>query len=102
MKKMVLGFLSIILPMLVSCEKEMIGKGYPEMEGFYVESCGLPVVTIDSVKLFSAKVDNYTDVYPESKEHSLYPKIQANIKSASLRITITADTTWTGETQINF
>ena len=102
MKKMVLGFLSIILPMLVSCEKEMIGKGYPEMEGFYVESCGLPVVTIDSVKLFSAKVDNYTDVYPESKEHSLYPKIQANIKSASLRITITADTTWSGETHINF
>ena len=33
MKKMVLGFLSIILPMLVSCEKEKIGKGYPEMEG---------------------------------------------------------------------
>ena len=102
MKKMVLGFLSIILPMLVSCEKEMIGKGYPEMEGFYVESCGLPVVTIDSVKLFSAKVDNYTDVYPKSKEHFLYPKIQANIKSASLRITITADTTWAGTTTIHF
>ena len=101
MKKMVLGFLSIILPMLVSCEKEMIGKGYPEMEGFYVESCGLPVVTIDSVKLFSAKVDNYTDVYPKSKEHFLYPKIQANIKSASLRITITADTTWDGDTIIH-
>jgi len=102
MKKMVLGFLSIILPMLVSCEKEMIGKGYPEMEGFYVESCGLPVVTIDSVKLFSAKVDNYTDVYPKSKEHFLYSKIQANIKSASLRITITADTTWDGDTIIHF
>jgi len=102
MKKMVLGFLSIILPMLVSCEKEMIGKGYPEMEGFYVESCGLPVVTIDSVKLFSAKVDNYTDVYPKSKEHFLYPKIQANIKSTSLRITITADTTWDGDTIIHF
>ena len=102
MKKMVLGFLSIILPMLVSCEKEMIGKGYPEMEGLYVESCGLPVVTIDSVKLFSAKVDNYTDVYPESKEHFLYPKIQANIKSVSHRITITADTTWAGDTIIHF
>ena len=100
MKKLVLLF--TVCLMVIGCEKEMIGDGYPEMEGFYVESCGLPVVTIDSVKLFSAKVDNYTDVYPESKEHSLYPKIQANIKSASLRITITADTTWAGETHINF
>ena len=54
MKKMVLGLLVITLPMFVSCEKEVNGEGYPEMEGFYVESCGLPVVTIDSVKLFSA------------------------------------------------
>ena len=102
MKKMVFGLLAITLPIFVSCEKEVNGEGYPEMEGFYVESCGLPVVTIDSVKLFSAKVDNYTDVYPESKEHSLYPKIQANIKSVSHRITITADTTWAGDTIIHF
>lgn len=54
MKKMVFGLLAITLPMFVSCEKEVNGEGYPEMEGFYVESCGLPVVTIDSVKLFSA------------------------------------------------
>ena len=100
MKKLVLLFMVCLI--MTACEKEVIGEDYPEMEGFYVESCGLPVVTIDSVKLFSAKVDNYTDVYPESKEHSLYPKIQANIKSASLRITITADTTWAGETHINF
>ena len=88
--------------MVIGCEKDVIGEGYPEMEGFYTESCGLPGVTIDSVKLFSVKVDNYTDVYPESKEHSLYPKIQANIKSASLRITLTADTTWAGTTIIKF
>lgn len=100
MKKLLLLFAACL--MVIGCEKEVNGEGYPEMEGFYVESCGLPVVTIDSVKLFSAKVDNYTDVYPQSKEHSLYPKIQANIKSASLRITITADTTWAGETHINF
>ena len=100
MKKVL--FLFAICFMAVGCEKDVIGEGYPEMEGFYVESCGLPVVTIDSVKLFSAKVDNYTDVYPKSKEHFLYPKIQANIKSASLRITITADTTWDGDTIIHF
>lgn len=100
MKKLLLLFAACL--MVIGCEKDVIGEGYPEMEGFYTESCGLPEVTIDSVKLFSVKVDNDTDVYPESKEHSLYPKIQANIKSASLRITITADTTWAGTTTIHF
>jgi len=100
MKKLVLLFATCL--MVMSCEKDVIGEGYPEMEGFYTESCGLPEVTIDSVKLFSTKVNDYTTEYPESKEHSLYPKIQANIKSASLRITITADTTWAGETHVNF
>jgi len=100
MKKLVLLFM--VCFMMTACEKDVIGQGYPEMEGFYVESCGLPTVTIDSVMLFSTKVNNYTIEFPESKEHSLYPKIQANIKSASLRITIECDTTWDGETHINF
>lgn len=88
--------------MMISCEKEVIGEGYPEMEGFYIESCGLSSVSIDSVKSFTVKVNDYTTEYPESKEHSLYPKIRANIKSASLRITITCDTTWAGTISINF
>jgi hypothetical protein len=100
MKKIL--FLFAICFMAVGCEKDVIGESYPEMEGFYIESCGLPAVTIDSVKLFSTKVNDYTTEYPESKEHSLYPKIQANIKSASLRITITADPTWAGDTIIYF
>lgn len=99
--KKILFLISICL-ITVGCEKVVIGEGYPEMEVFYVESCELPAVSTDSVKLFSTKVNNYTDEYPESKEHSLYPKIQANIKSASLRITITCDTTWAGVTHINF
>lgn len=94
MKNLLLLFAACL--MVIGCEKDVIGLGYPEMEGFYVESCALPTVTIDSVKLFSTKVNDYTTEYPESKEPSLYPKIQANIKSASLRITITADTTWAG------
>ena len=72
------------------------------MEAFYSESCGLMAVSTDSVKLFSSKVDGFTAQYPESKGHSLYPKIQSNIKSASLRIVIECDTTWDGETHINF
>ena len=100
MKKLVLLFAACL--MVIGCEKEVISEGYPEMEGFYVESCGLPVVTIDSVKSFSVKFGNYVTKHPESKSHSLYPKIQENIKSASLRITIECDTTWDGETHINF
>lgn len=100
MKKLVLLFAACLV--VIGCEKEVIGEGYPEMEGFYVESCGLPTVTIDSVKSFTNKVNDYTTEYPESKEHSLYPKIQENIKSASFRITLTCDSTWDGETYIYF
>ncbi len=87
---------------VVGCEKQVISECFPEMEAFYTESCGLRSVTLDSVKTFSVKVNDYTTEYPESKDHSLYPKIQDNIKDASLRITIECDTTWDGETHINF
>ena len=89
---------SFILP---SCEKAVIDE-YPQMESFYVESKGLNFVTIDSVKTFSSKVDGFVTTYPLAKEHEKYPLIQANIKSASLRLTITVDTTWAGEKNINF
>ena len=100
MKKLVLFFTVCLF--MVGCEKQVISESYPEMKAFYTESCTLPAVTIDSVKAFSAKVGNYVTKHPESKSHSLYPKIQENIKTASLRITIECDTTWDGETHINF
>jgi len=89
---------SFILP---SCEKAVIDE-YPQMESFYVESKGLNSVTIDSVKTFSSKIDGFVAVNPLAKEHEKYPLIQANIKSASLRLTITVDTTWAGEETIHF
>ena len=100
MKKLVLIF--TVCFFMVGCEKQVISEGYPEMKAFYTESCALPALTIDSVRSFSAKVNNYVANYPKSKSHSLYPKIQENIKAASLRITIECDTTWDGETHINF
>ena len=100
MKKLILLFVCCFT--VIACEKEVNSEGYPEMKSFYAESCRLPAVTIDSVKLFSIKVNNFTTLYPESKGHSLYPKIQENIKTASFRITIECDTTWDGETYINF
>ena len=100
MKKQGLLFSACL--MVIGCEKEMQSEGYPEMDSFYVESCGLPTVTLDSVKSFTVKVNDYTTEYPESKKHSLYPKIQENIKFASLRFIISVDTTWAGKTHINF
>jgi hypothetical protein len=101
MKKSVFLILVILLS-LTACEKENLSEGYPEMESFYVESCGLQTVTTDSVKSFSAKVDDFTAKWPDSKGHSLYPKIQANIRQANFRITITINDEWDGETHINF
>ena len=103
MKKgvIVLAMCTVMGFILPSCEKE----GYdisPQMELFYTESIKLPSATLDSVQSFSSKVDGFTRSYPEALEHKRYPQIKENIKSASLRITITCDTTWTGETHINF
>ena len=99
------GFIMILLVFaiswLTSCEKEVFDIN-PTMEAYYMESIKLPSATIDSVNSFSSKVDGFTRSYPEALEHKRYPQIKENIKSASLRITITCDTTWTGETHINF
>ena len=89
---------SFILP---SCEKAVFDYS-PQMEAYYVESKGLSAVTIDSVSLFKNKVEGFVTTHPIAKEHEKYPLILANIKSASLRLTITVDTTWAGEKNINF
>jgi len=89
---------SFILP---SCEKAVFDYS-PQMEAYYVESKGLSSVTIDSVRTFSSKVDGFVTTYPIAKEHEKYPLIQANIKSASLRIAITVNDEWAGDTIIHF
>ena len=89
---------SFILP---SCEKEVFDYS-PQMEAYYVESKGLSAVTIDSVTLFKNKVEGFVTTHPIAKEHEKYPLIQANIKSASLRIAITVNDEWAGDTIIHF
>ena len=99
------GFIIILLVFSISwftsCEKDVYDIN-PQMESFYMESVQLPSVTIDSVKSFSSKVEGFTRSYPWAVEHQRYPQIKENIKSASLRLVITCDTTWDGETHINF
>ena len=89
---------SFILP---SCEKEVFDYN-PQMNEYYAESKGLMAVSLDSVTLFENKVNDFVTTYPLAKEHEKYPLIQANIKSASLRLTITVDTIWAGEETIHF
>lgn len=89
---------SFVLP---SCEKAVIDE-YPQMESSYVESKGLNFVTIDRVKIFSSKVDGFVTTYPLAKEHEKSPLIQANIKSASLRLAITVDTTWDASITVKY
>ncbi len=96
MKKLVLLFMAFL--MMMACEKDIVSN----MEAYYTESMGLQSVTLDSVKTFSNKVGNYVAENPDEKENPLYPKIQSNIKSASMRITLSVDTTWDGKTHINF
>lgn len=96
MKK--LPVILLLMLMAASCEKEVIDY----MQQYYTESMGLQGVSSDSITKFSDKVNNYVTVYPEEKENPLYPKIQSNIHSALLRITITVDTTWAGTTTIKF
>ena len=74
----------------------------PQMDAYYAESKGLSAVTIDSVTLFKNKVEGFVTTHPIAKEHEKYPLIQANIKAASLRITITINDEWAGDTIIHF
>ena len=88
---MLLPFL--LLPALTGCGDDALR--YVEMEEFYVESRMLPEVSLDSVNRFSGKVDSFVGVHPDAVDDPLYPKIQDNIRSASIRITITVeDAAW--------
>lgn len=86
---------------LTSCEKEVFDIN-STMEAYYMESVKLPSTTLDSVQSFSSKVDGFTRSYPEALEHKRYPQIKENLKSASLRISITINDEWDGDTIIHF
>ena len=100
-KGIILLLLVFAISWFTSCEKEVYDIN-PLLESFYMESVQLPSVTIDSVQSFSSKVDGFTRSYPEALEHKRYPQIKENIKSASLRLTITINDEWDGDTLIHF
>ena len=96
----------LILPLMmlflfVGCEKDVFDIN-PQMESFYVESVQLTSASSDSIKSFSYKVNGFTKSYPWAIEHERYPQIMENIKSASLRISITTNDEWDCDSIILF
>ena len=75
---------------------------FPIMETYYVESKALPSVTVDSVNHFISKFKGFIEANPRAKLHNKYQPIVDNIKGASLRIVITVDTAWLGDTTVCF
>ncbi len=98
MKKLILIFAIVATPLFISCEKELTNL----LEGYYKESMGLKEVPLDSVTRFSSKFDGFMAHNPEELNNPLYPKIKENIKSASIRIIITINEEWAGDTIINY
>lgn len=103
MRKLFISILLISIFCIVSCEKTVTEDySMPEMKAFYQESLSLPSVSSDSVSRFARRFDNFVDETPEAYDDPLYPKIKENIKTVSLNIIITCDTTWDGTTYIKF
>ena len=81
------------------------------MELLYNESQGLPEVSIDSIKSFTAKFGSYVGSYPESRQDELYEPTVDNIRYAAslhgyqlveLKIGITLNTDWDDDVLIEF
>lgn len=75
---------------------------YQEMVAYHAESLNLSSAAADSVSRFSQKVTSFVRQHPAAAEDPLYPEIKKNIHQCWLRLNITADDEWDGETDIDF
>ena len=89
-----------ILFLTASCQKEQ--TRYPEIQAYHAESQNLRVATADSVAHFSQKVKTFVVHHPDATQDPLYPVIQQNIRQNLLRLHITINSDWDGETNISF
>ena len=85
---------------LFSCEKEL--THYPEIVAYHAESKNLDVATSDSVGKFNVKVKAFVAQHPDATQDPLYPEIQKNIKANLLRLSLTIDDEWEGDTTIHY
>ena len=96
------AFLCLVVPLffLASCEKKVMR--YQEMVAYHAESLNLSSAAADSVSRFSQKVTSFVRQHPAAAEDPLYPEIKNNIHQCLLRLNITVDDEWGGETDIDF
>ncbi len=87
-----------------SCSKDT--RDCNVMLNYYDESTHLPAATDDSIRSFATKVEIYVMKNPEEKANPLYPEIRNNITKAAqaggIKLIITIDTSWAGDTTIYF
>ena len=87
-----------------SCSKD--NRDSNIMLNYYDESTHLPAATTDSIHRFATKVETYVIKNPEEKANPLYPEIRNNITKAAqaggIKLIITIDTAWAGDTTIYF
>jgi hypothetical protein len=72
------------------------------MQAYYAESCNLGVAATDSVQRFAQKVNTFVVQHSDAAEDPLYPKIKANIRAVSFRLSITIDDEWLDEYNTTF
>lgn len=84
----------------VACAKEL--TRYPEIQAYHQESLSLTVASVDSVGKFSTKVRTFVAHHPDAAQDPLYPAIEQNIRQNLLRLSITINDEWDGETEINY
>ena len=96
------NFVMIVSFLCLACSKETSVTQYPEMQAYYAESCYLGVAASDSVQRFSLKVETFVTRHTDAKQDPLYPRIQDNIRAASIRLNFNFDTEWEPEYEDTF
>lgn len=87
--------LGILVP---SCEK--VDLETSALDSYYKESLGLSLVSVDSVKRFKDKLDQYVNTNPDAKNTEKYILIINKIQNALTRIFINDE--WDGDSIIIF
>ena len=72
------------------------------LEAYFVESQGLDQVPLDSIRRFSAKVDEWVNTHPDASHDAFYPEIQQKIHLAMIRFTFEIADSWDGDIYIHF
>ena len=85
----------------VSCE-HYDDVSHIMMEAYYEESQGLDQVPLDSIRRFSAKVDEWVNTHPDASHDAFYPEIQQKIHLAMVKFTLEIDDSWDGDIYIHF